>query len=151
MSASNRPSTQLLVDGLRRAGLRLTPQRRLVCRGLAEGDDHPTALALYQRLRGSMTSPSQATVYNTLRTLVDLGLAQEIGDAGDGAVHYDADRSPHVNLICTRCHRIENHRDEALEGVMDRAASRSGYELRGARLAYYGLCHSCYLDQFRGY
>jgi len=68
---------------------------------------------------------------------------QELGPAGDGAVHYDADLSPHINLICTRCHRIEDLANVSLAEVAQRVMETSGYQLRGARVAYYGLCPRC--------
>jgi len=132
-----------LIVALRQAGLRLTPQRQVVCRALVESREHPTAQALFDQLLPDFPALSRATVYNTLRTLVDAGLVQELGTAGDGAIHYDADASPHVNLICTRCHRVEDFVDVSLAAIARRVAQDSGYQLRGARVAYYGLCPRC--------
>jgi Fur family peroxide stress response transcriptional regulator len=132
-----------LAAGLKRAGLRLTPQRLAVCRVLAENRKHPTALALFDLLRPAFPSLSRATVYNTLQALVEAGLIDELGTAGDGAIHYDADPSPHVNLICTRCHRVEDFPDAPLDEVAGQVAAGSGYQLRGARVVYYGLCPQC--------
>jgi len=135
--------TDELIAALRRAGLRLTPQRLAICRTLVHSREHPTAQALYAQLRPRFPSLSRATVYNTLRTLVEAGLVQELGAAGDGVVHYDADSSPHVNLICTRCHRIEDLAGVSLADVARRVMEDSGYQLRGARVVYYGLCPRC--------
>lgn len=130
---------------LKRAGLRLTPQRLAVCRALTEHlrGAHPTAQTLYAHLRPAFPSLSRATVYNTLQALVQAGLVHELGTAGDGMLHYDVDASPHVNLICTRCHRVEDFPATPLAGVARRVAQDSGYELRGARVVYYGLCPKC--------
>jgi Fur family peroxide stress response transcriptional regulator len=138
---------QELIAALKQAGLRLTPQRRAICRILAESREHPTAQALYNQLLREFSSLSRATVYNTLQTLVETGLVQELGRAGDGAIHYDGDSSPHVNLICTRCHRIEDLAGVSLADVARRVAEDSGYRLRGARVAYYGLCPRCQNDE----
>ncbi len=132
-----------LAQGLKQAGLRLTPQRLSICRALAERKDHPTAQALYETLQKSMPTLSQATVYNTLEALVELGLIQDLGEAGDGATHYDIDPRPHINLVCTRCHRIVDLKEPALDGLAQRAAARSGYQVLGARIVYYGLCPEC--------
>lgn len=132
-----------MIGALRQAGLRLTPQRLAICRALLQSQEHPTAQAVHAQLRREFPSLSRATVYNTLRTLVDAGLVQELGAAGDGAIHYDADLSPHINLICTRCHRIEDFANVSLSDVVRRVAQDSGYQLRGARVAYYGLCPRC--------
>lgn len=135
--------TQTLVVALKQAGLRLTPQRRAICRAVAERVDHPTAQAVYDQLLPEFPSLSRATVYNTLQVLVETGLVQELGTAGDGAIHYDADVAPHVNLICMRCHRVEDFDGVSMAAVARRVAEGSGYQLRGARVAYYGVCPRC--------
>jgi Fur family peroxide stress response transcriptional regulator len=132
-----------MIDMLKRSGLRVTPQRRAMCRALAGDTSHPTAQAIYERLKPEFLSLSLATVYNTLQILVEAGIIHEIGAAGDGAMHYDADPSPHVNLICTNCGRIDDFHETTLKRVTQRVARHSGYQLRGARVAYYGLCPDC--------
>ena len=135
--------TDVLIAQLREAGLRVTPQRLAIFQALAKSDAHPTAQALFEQLQPTLPSLSQATVYNTLQALVRHGLVQEIGEAGDGAVHYDANPTPHVNLICTRCHRVEDFFDVPLTGVVERVVAESGYQVQGMRVAYYGLCPRC--------
>lgn len=132
-----------LARRLRESGLRLTPQRLAIYEALVSRDDHPTARQLHDDLAATLPSLSPATVYNTLQTLVDYGLIHELGDAGDGAIHYDGDVEPHLNLVCTRCHRIDDLHDPALLGVREDVAARSGYHIHGARLVFYGLCPAC--------
>ncbi len=135
--------TDTLLRQLREAGLRVTPQRLAIFRALAGSKTHPTAQALFEQLQSALPSLSQATVYNTLQALVSAGLIQEIGEAGDGAVHYDANPRPHINLICTQCHCVEDFFDIQLDGVAEAVIAQSGYKVHGMRIAYYGLCPSC--------
>ncbi len=132
-----------LVEALQKAGLRLTPQRLAICRYLVNTDEHPTAQEIHRVLKEDFPSLSLATVYNTLETLVSLGAIHAVGDAGDDRVHYDADITPHINLVCIRCHRIIDVPHEALSHLEEEAAARSGYRILGARLVYYGLCPAC--------
>lgn len=132
-----------LIDNLKEVGLRVTPQRLAIYRALVSSDAHPTAQNLFEKLQPILPSLSQATVYNTLQALVRHGLIQEIGEAGDGAVHYDANPTPHVNLICTSCHRVEDYFEVPLEGVLEQVVAVSGYRVHGVRIAYYGLCPRC--------
>jgi Fur family peroxide stress response transcriptional regulator len=134
---------QSLTNALQTAGLRLTPQRLAICRLLASSDQHPTAQLIYDTLRPDFPSLSLATVYNTLDTLVSLGAINSLGGAGDDAVHYDADTSPHVNLACTRCHRVIDLPSRYVESLEDEVAATSGYRILGARVLYYGLCPDC--------
>lgn len=134
---------QPMLAVLKAAGLRLTPQRSAICKALAGDTSHPTAQALHIRLQKDFPSLSLATIYNTLQTLASAGLIQELGEAGDNTAHYDADPSPHVNVICTRCHSIEDYPSTTLKGVAEKVENDLGYELKGARIVYYGLCPKC--------
>lgn len=134
---------QRLMAGLRQAGLRLTPQRLAIARSLAGNRNHPTAQALHKGLRARFPSLSLATVYNTLDRLAGLGLVFELGQAPDGSVHYDADPTPHFNLICTSCGKIEDVKGPAKPPRLQQVSRWAGYDIHGARLVYYGLCPTC--------
>ena len=136
-------SAATLARRLRNSGLRLTPQRLAIYEALVGRDDHPTAQRLHLDLAERIPSLSPATVYNTLEVLVEHGLVHKLGEAGDGAVHYDGDVEPHLNLVCTRCHRIDDLHDPALLGIREDVAARSHYHIHGARLVFYGLCPAC--------
>ena len=138
-------TADLLVIQLKTAGLRVTHQRLAIYSSLVASASHPTAGALFQQLQPDLPSLSQATVYNTLQALVECGLVQKIGEAGDGSVHYDGNPRPHVNLVCTNCHHVDDVFDIPLDGIARQVAQRSGYRLQGMRIAYYGLCPRCLL------
>jgi Fur family peroxide stress response transcriptional regulator len=128
---------------LQQAGMRLTQQRLAICNLLAETEEHPTAHMIYEQLRPEFPTLSLATVYNTLDVLIELGLVNSLGSAGDEAIHYDADTSPHVNLACTSCHRVIDLPSEHVHALENEVATQSGYKIMGARVLYYGLCPDC--------
>ncbi len=135
-----------LTIGLKQAGLRLTPQRVAICKILAESKDHPTAMMIYHQLLPQFPTLSLATVYKTLNVLKSMGLVHTLGDAGDGAEHFEADLSPHVNLVCTKCHRVVDFDESLIYTVQQAVEQRSGYEIQGARIVYYGLCPECQVN-----
>jgi len=137
----------LLMDALRRTGLRLTPQRLAICQKLAETQEHPTAQMLFEQLQPEYPSLSLATVYNTLEMLSKLGLINSLGSAGDDSMHYDADTSPHVNLACISCHRVIDLPSQFVLSLEEEVAAKSGYRMIGARVLYYGLCPDCQLRE----
>ncbi|NMB54476.1 MAG: transcriptional repressor [Leptolinea sp.] len=132
-----------LTYSLKKAGLRITPQRMAICRKLCESNAHPTAFMIFDEIRHEYPSLSLATVYNTLDVLAGLGVVNVLGPAGDGRVHFDADTSPHVNLACSSCHRIVDVPTIAMDGLQDAVSQVTGFELRGARILYYGICPDC--------
>src|SRR5438552_6188610 len=121
MDAVDRDSGDAALRLLRRAGLRLTPQRVAIVRALL-GESHPTAAEVYEAVRRRFPALGLATVYATLNTLVALGQIHELPFAD--AARYDANTAPHVNLVCTRCGQITDFVDceDALILLSARAA-----------------------------
>lgn len=137
----------VLTTALQGAGMRVTPQRVAICELLASSHEHPTAAMIYDELKPRFSSLSLATVYNTLETLVGLGVVNVLGHAGDDKVHYDADTEPHVNLACISCSRIIDIPSEHVTHLDSEISAASGYKLLGARVLYYGLCPACQKKQ----
>jgi Fur family transcriptional regulator, peroxide stress response regulator len=133
----------LLTQSLANAGLRMTSQRLAICHLLASSKNHPTAYDIYERLLPEYPTLSLATVYNTLETLVNLGVIQELGSAGDDRVHYDADTAPHLNFACLSCHKILDLESQVIKELEREVSFHSGYKVLGARLMYYGYCPDC--------
>jgi Fur family peroxide stress response transcriptional regulator len=102
---------------------------------------------IYEELQPHFPSLSLATVYNTLEKLVESGIVNALGAAGDSSIHYDADIEPHVNLACISCHRVIDLPSEHVKALDEEIAAGSGYQLLGARVLYYGLCPECQAKQ----
>lgn len=141
--------TKQLVAALRDTGYRITPQRVAVCRALAESKDHPTPLAVYREVSTQFPGVSQATVYNTLAVLRDLGEIVEVG-LGQDRTHYEPDPRPHANLICLRCGAIEDLKDPLVDSLSRRLAAERGLRLKAARMDLYGFCRACSTAQKPG-
>lgn len=134
---------QVLTGTLQQAGMRITPQRVAICKLLAGSEEHPTAARIFEQVKASFPTISLATIYNTLDTLVNLGVVNVLGHAGDDHVHYDAEMEPHVNLACIACHTIVDLPSEHVKHLDNEIVAASGYKLLGARMLYYGLCPDC--------
>jgi Fur family transcriptional regulator, peroxide stress response regulator len=90
---------------LRAAGVRMTPQRRVVLQILDGNRTHPTAAAIVEEARKRLGCVSVATIYNTLETLVEMGLVRRL-DVMESSVHFDPDTAKHHHFVCRRCHRV---------------------------------------------
>jgi Fur family transcriptional regulator, peroxide stress response regulator len=132
-----------LTSTLKQAGMRLTPQRIAICRLLSKSNYHPSAVSIFEEIRPQYPSLSLMTVYNTLKTLVDLGAVNSLGDAGDGNVHYDGNLSPHLNMACVSCHEIVDIASPVIANLAGEISSTSDFKVLGARLMYYGYCPNC--------
>jgi Fur family transcriptional regulator, peroxide stress response regulator len=134
---------ELFTQSLSNAGLRLTPQRLAICALLADSDNHPTAHMIYEELHPQFPSLSLSTVYNTLDTLVKLGVVNALGSAGDGVEHYDSDIQPHVNLACLSCNKVIDLHSQHVNELEQEVVDASGFKIKGARVMYYGYCPLC--------
>jgi Fur family transcriptional regulator, peroxide stress response regulator len=133
-----------LINQLEAGSRRVTPQRVAVCEALLAHGGHPTASEIYQGVHAAHPAISQATVYNTLTILEDLGLIRTLHLVGDDHAHYDLGLEPHVNAVCTVCGRIADIHTDTLEALLGLVAARSGYQLSpGEGVIVYGRCPSC--------
>lgn len=84
---------------LRKAGINPTAQRIAICRHVLCEADHPTAEGVKLWADQNFPKMSLATVYNTLRILVDAGLIKELKLPNSESLHYDPNVFDHVHFI----------------------------------------------------
>ena len=137
------PTYDNFISTLKLSGMRLTPQRIAICKYLSETSDHPTSAMIFEQIRAQYPSLSLMTVYNTLERLVNLGLVNSLGNAGDDNVHYDGNTSSHINLACISCHKIVDIDSPQILNLDQEVSDTSGFKLLGVRMMYYGLCPDC--------
>jgi Fe2+ or Zn2+ uptake regulation protein len=126
----------------RERGVRVTAQRLAVYRALAEDPSHPTAGAIYRRLRGAMPSLSTATVYRVLESLVRDGLLRRVSTTG-GAGRFDANLVPHQHLICRVCGRMTDVHAPAVEVGRVAAQARPRFVVEDVDVRIVGRCETC--------
>ncbi|MBV9949188.1 MAG: transcriptional repressor [Myxococcales bacterium] len=138
-----------MLRDVRRAGLKLTPQRIAIIELFAADLSHPTAQDLFERLRPSFPSMSFATVYNTLDALARAGLAGIVrlpGRRGDAA-RFDPNSTPHHHAVCDGCGAVLDIAAGSLAATpgalrrLRRAAP--GFSVHAVERIYRGLCAGC--------
>jgi Fur family peroxide stress response transcriptional regulator len=131
------------LNALRQAGRRITEQRRLICDYLAATSSHPSPYRVYADLSAQHPEISRATVYNTLKVLQELGAIVKIEVGGDHT-HYDTDTAPHINLICLRCHAVQDvPAPDALADVQAEMDDGQGFHALAVRMDLLGFCAAC--------
>jgi Fur family transcriptional regulator, peroxide stress response regulator len=138
------PDLDRLLAKIEAADRKVTPQRVIVCEALLALGGHPTATELWHWVHAARPTISQATVYNTLAVLEELGLIRTLDIVGDEHAHYDLCVAPHVNVVCTRCGRIDDVHTDTLEALLGLVAARSRYQVdSGKGVVVYGMCPTC--------
>lgn len=134
-------SADTIVENLKSRGLRVTPQRFAVYANLLERTDHPTVEQLLSDLNQAGPVSSQATIYNSLQALREVGLVREVL-LEQGVVRYDANVEPHHHFRCHQCGHIEDVPWESFEGLM-RSPLRPGLQAQSYEVTVTGTCDRC--------
>jgi Fur family transcriptional regulator, peroxide stress response regulator len=139
---------------LRRAlettGHRYTEQRAAVYRFLSGTTTHPNADEVFQAVRVQVPGISLATVYKSLETLVNCGLASKL-TYGDGSARYDGRTDPHHHARCIGCGRVTDAPGElSPRELAALSEGLDGFDPVGYRLELTGYCHRCHpLEELR--
>lgn len=102
-------------DQLNKAGVRPTLQRVAICEYVLCKADHPTAEQVHEWVNKKFSTVSMATIYNTLNTLVEVGLLQELKLPHLDKVLYDATIGPHYHLVDKESGKIVEISPEDIE------------------------------------
>lgn len=130
-------------DRLSAAGERVTRQRLLVANALAASGRQLTAEQLYRSLRRREPGIGRATVFRTLETLVDAGVARRLELDGHVYAYVACLPAHHHHIACTRCGRVEEIDEAYVTPIAERLAHEMGFEIDDARLDFYGRCATC--------
>ncbi|MBN1682817.1 transcriptional repressor [Candidatus Bathyarchaeota archaeon] len=123
-------------------GFKATPQRLAICKYVLLSKDHPTTDMIYNEVKQEYPTISLATVYQTLHLLSDIGLLQEL-DSNNGISRYDPKTSPHINIICKKCGKVEDYESERLEKFWSKIVDDLGFKPLGQRIDVYRYCEDC--------
>ena len=120
--------------------LNITAQREAIVELFLRTRDHVSIDELLTKVRKRQPRVGYATVYRTLKLLVDSGLAVE-RQFGDGQARYEVVGDHHDHLICVKCGLILEFEDEEIERLQDKIAARLGnFTVLRHRHELYGLC-----------
>ncbi|NDV23327.1 Fur family transcriptional regulator [Desulfovibrio sp. JC022] len=137
-------AAKIFVDYLARNGLSMTPQRKIIVETFLETEGHFSAEDLLVLVQKVVPEVGQATVYRTLKLLVDCGLAESL-DFGCGVALYEHSygHDHHDHLVCTNCQKKVEVVDDGIERRQEVLARENGYVLTHHRMLLFGLCPDC--------
>jgi Fur family ferric uptake transcriptional regulator len=120
-------------------GMRMTEQRRVIARVVADSADHPDVEELHRRAAAVDSRISISTVYRTVKLFEDAGIIARV-DFRDGRSRYEPlPDEHHDHLIDLRSGKIMEFRDEEIEALQAAIAKRLGYRLVDHRLELYAV------------
>ena len=126
----------------RQQGVAATHQRTEIYRELIGTKEHPSAEAIYKRIRARLPAISLDTVYRTLRLLESKGVISRVSTLMDKA-RFDANTDRHHHFVCCECGMIGDFYSDVLDRFpVPREVGEMG-SVDGIYVELRGLCRKC--------
>lgn len=132
-----------LARNCQKLGLKLTNQRIEIYKELLKASDHPSAETLHRRLLDKIPALSVDTVYRTLATFCEYGLALKLPTA-ESQAHFEIQHTPHHHVICNSCRNITNLYNVMQDETLSRKLAEWG-QMITQHVVVYGVCQDCLL------
>ncbi|MBD2089688.1 transcriptional repressor [Microcoleus sp. FACHB-1515] len=132
---------------LNERGWRLTPQRETILQvfqNLPEGN-HLSAEDLYNHLHRQGENISLSTIYRTLKLMARMGILREL-ELAEGHKHYEINQPAphhHHHLICVRCNKTIEFKNDSVLKTGTKTAQREGYYLLDCQMTIHAICPAC--------
>ncbi len=125
--------------------LKSSKRRDLIFEHIVRGSGHFTIDNLYQNMLQIDPSIGIATVYRTIRLLVEIGIVTEhsFGEK-KGYFELKTEKSPdHSHLICIRCGKIIEFEFDAVEKIKKKLTKQYRFKIEYHKCEIFGLCSKC--------
>ena len=131
-------------DYLGQRKLRRTQERATILHELFTIRDHFDVESLLYKLRKKGHAVSRATIYRTLKHLLEAGLLRRV-DLGRQRASYEPvlGHEHHEHLVCLACGKVVEFRASTMEHEQDRVCEE--YRFKPVRHSYQilGYCEAC--------
>ena len=121
---------------------RTTRQLAAVLEAVRAERDHPTAHAIYLRVRRQLPKISRGTVYRNLSKL-NHERQIRIVRLAERPVRYDSVTEDHDHFVCEHCGAVRDLEPSGLRETQWQALAESGYAVDRQSITYYGACPPC--------
>jgi len=110
-----------------------------------QGEDHVTAAELSARLEKSGNRFSPEFIKETLKLMCRFGFAHK-NRFDNGQTRYEHRHlgDHHDHMICTKCRKIIEFKNDQLEALQLQIAAARGFHLLQHRMDLYGICDQCF-------
>jgi Fur family peroxide stress response transcriptional regulator len=122
--------------------LKITPQRTAIYEELLKAKDHPSADVIYRRVRKNLPTLSFDTVYRTLLSFSEMGIADVVEGYGEPK-RFDPDTREHHHFRCVKCGNIIDFHSELYDNLEIPEKIRKEFTVTKKRIILEGICKDC--------
>ncbi len=126
---------------------RYTSQKRMIAEEIFKSEHHFEVENFIDDFRSKVKKLSRATVYRTIKQLLEAGLLQKVMTR-DGKVFYERSipDQQHDHLICNGCGKILEIKDTHIQTYLDAICEKMNFRPGYRSLHIYGVCGACNKD-----
>ena len=133
---------KMFYDKCAQNGLKITPQRTLIFDELSKATDHPTADAIYKRVRKTLSNISFDTVYRTLLSFTEIGIVNLVEGSGEQK-RFEPNLHQHHHFRCIKCHTIYDFENESYSNIEVPEVVQKQGTVFNKRVVLEGICTKC--------
>lgn len=124
---------------------RYTEQQRDMVRHIFSQHNHFDADQLIDALKekAGPRSISRATVYRTLRKLVDAGLLRRLEMGTRTYYEHDYGYPQHEHLQCSQCRKMIEFQSPAIEAILNEVSRQHRFHATSHTFVIRGICEDC--------
>ncbi len=128
---------------LHEVDLKVTPARLAVLSILEQTKKPLDVNTVDQYLRRKSIKADKVTIFRTLNSLTQKGLAIPI-QFNEGKLRYEhATKANHHHFVCENCHNVEDISDCNIQELEENIAKEKGLLIKRHSLEFFGLCAKC--------
>lgn len=130
-------------DYIKQFNLRWTLQRKLVLDVFLQQSGHVPIDDIYDRVREEDPTIGIATIYRTMKLLVESGLAEVHSFNNKTTYERLYQVRHHDHLICKICNKTVEFEHPLIEKYQLEVCESYGFTLKSHRMDLYGVCIDC--------
>ena len=130
------------INTLKRKGLKLTPQRRLIINAIHDTDVHLTAEEIITHVQAKMPEIHKSTIYRTLELLERTGCVFK-SELDEHSIYHHAEDGHHHHLVCSNCGKTINCEEDIFAPVERLLQEKHGFQIDFKHIVMSGLCEEC--------
>ena len=139
-----RAETELFYSYLRQHRKKKTYQKDLILETFLNTEGHLSVEDIYSLVRKRDKKVGIVTVFRTLKSLTECGIAREIS-LGDGLTRFEHNyhHPHHHHIICNECHKTIEFVCPELDKIQSEIIQRYQFQPLHHRFQTYGICEDC--------
>ena len=129
---------------LEKNDLRYSSQKKEILKAIVEQNDHFEIDEFISTMYGKGKNFSRATVYRTVKQLLEAKLIQKIATQ-DGRIFYEFNQAleHHDHIICNHCGKIYEIKDKIIEIKIKEECDKLNFTPEYRSVHIYGSCEEC--------